>query len=192
AGMNDQRQGFNLNAFGYSLDGGRTWGDDPPPYYQKVNDPSQETPTAADPNSHTLQGDPGNGFTYDGGSDPAVAVDLEGRAFYGNVVFDRVAGFGGAVLVALSPQGAGGSFYNNIPPFSRQYVVEEDNSPAIAPDKPFISADIGPSSPNRDNVYATWTIFKLDPSTGAYFESPIYGSMSTDHARTWSTPEQIS
>src|SRR5205823_12244476 len=38
----------------------------------------------------------------------------------------------------------------------------------------------------------TWTIFKLDPRTGAYFESPIYGSMSTDHARTWSTPEQIS
>jgi len=192
AGMNDQRQGFNLNAFGYSFDGGRTWGDDPPPYYQKINDPSQETPTAADPNSHTLQGDPGNGFTYDGGSDPAVAVDLEGRAFYGNVVFDRAAGFGGGLLVALSPQGAGGSFYNNIPPFSRQYVVEEDNSPAIAPDKPFITADIGPSSPNRDNVYATWTIFKLDPTGANVFESPIYGSMSTDHAKTWSTPEQIS
>jgi len=46
-------------------------------------------------------------------SDPAVAVDLEGRAFYANIIFDRFAGFGGAVVVALSPQGAGGSFYND-------------------------------------------------------------------------------
>ena len=30
------------------------------------------------------------------------------------------------------------------------------------------------------------------PRTGAFFESPIFGSMSTDHAKTWSTPEQIS
>jgi hypothetical protein len=192
AGMNDLRQGFNLNAFGYSFDGGRTWGDDPPPYYHKINDPSQELPTAADPNSHTLQGDTGNGFTYDGGSDPAVAVDLEGRAFYANIIFDRFAGFGGAVVVALSPQGAGGSFYNDIAPFSRQYVVEEDNSPAIAPDKEFVTADIGTSSPNRDNVYITWTIFKADPTGTNFFESPIYGSMSTDHGKTWSTPEQIS
>jgi hypothetical protein len=192
AGMNDERQGFNYNAFAYSFNGGQAWGDDPPPYYQKVNDPSQEKPTASDPNSHTLQGDVGNGFTYDGGSDPAVAVDLEGRAFYANIVFDRFAGVGGAVLVALSPQGAGGSFYNNIPPFSRQYVVQEDNSPAIAPDKEFIAADIGTSSPNRDNVYVTWTIFKADPTGTQFFESPIYASMSTDHAKTWSTPEEIS
>jgi hypothetical protein len=49
AGMNDERQGFNLNAFGYSLNGGRTWGDDPPPFYHKINNPEAEKPTATIP-----------------------------------------------------------------------------------------------------------------------------------------------
>ena len=31
AGMNDERQGYNLNALAYSLNGGQSWGDDPPP-----------------------------------------------------------------------------------------------------------------------------------------------------------------
>jgi hypothetical protein len=157
-----------------------------------VNNPAAEEPTAADPNRHTLLGGPGNGFTYDGGSDPAVTVDLEGRAFYGNIIFDRVAGVGAAVAVAQSPQGAGGSFYNNLSPFSRTYIVAEDNNPAVFHDKLFVTADVGPSSPNRDNVYVTWTVFKSDATGIPFFESPIYGSMSTDHARTWSTPEQIS
>jgi hypothetical protein len=192
AGMNDERQGFNLNAFAYSFSRGKSWGDDPPPFYQKINNPAAEEPTATDPNRHTIVGGPGNFFTYDGGSDPAVAVDLEGRAFYGNIIFDRAAGNGAAVVVTQSPAGAGGSFYNNLTPFSRQYVVSEDNSLAAFHDKLFVTADIGAGSPNRDNVYVTWTVFKMDPNTGAFFESPIYGSMSTDHAKTWSTPEQIS
>ncbi len=57
------------------------------------------------------------------------------------------------------------------------------------------------SSPNRDNVYVTWTVFKFLPQCNpefpdaqdpAYCGSPIYGSMSTDHGVTWSTPEPIS
>src|SRR5581483_6066378 len=45
---------------------------------------------------------------------------------------------------------------------------------------------------NHDNVYVTWTVFMFDPDTGAFLSSPIFGSMSTDHARTWSKPAEIS
>jgi len=199
AGMNDMRQGYNLNAFGYSLNGGQTWGDDPPPFYHKVNNPAAEVPTAGDPNRHTILGGPGNFFTYDGGSDPAVAVDLEGRAFYSNIIFDRLAGDGSAVVVTASPPGASGSFYNDIAPQDRHYVVAEDNKPQASHDKEFIVADITRGSPNVGNVYVTWTVFKFDASCGPagstalfYCGSPIFGSMSTDHAKTWSTPEEIS
>jgi hypothetical protein len=36
----------------------------------------------------------------------------------------------------------------------------------------------------------TWTVFRVPG--GVYQESAIYGSMSTDHGKTWSTPERIS
>ena len=210
AGMNDLRQGYNLGAFAFSFDGGRTWGDDPPPFYQKLNAPECEQAAlppyclrdlAPDPNNHTILGTPGNYFTYDGGSDPALAFDLEGRAFFSLIIFDRVAGDGSAVVVTQSPAGAGGSFYNNLRQFTRRFVVAEDNSPAASHDKQFITTDITPGSPNRDNVYTTWTVFRFDPRCGPqpnpsgnprYCESPIFGSMSTDHGITWSTPEEIS
>jgi hypothetical protein len=192
AGMNDERQGYNLSAFAYSFDSGKTWGDGPPPFYQKINAPDVETPVAGDPNSHTITGQPGNGFTYDGGSDPMLAFDLAGRAFFGDVIFDRFAGAGAAVVVTQSPAGAGGSFFQTPATFSRHYIIAEDNDLSVFHDKPFLAVDITPSSPNRDNVYVTWTVFRFDASGVNYLQSPIYGSMSTDHGLTWSTPEQIS
>jgi len=93
------------------------------------------------------------------------------------------------LYVTMSPIGAQGSFYYNIT--SRPFVVAEDNSPLVFHDKNFIAADIYKSSPNRDNVYVTWTVFRFNTS-GGYERSPIFGSMSTDHAIHWSTPEEIS
>lgn len=192
AGMNDERQGFNLGAFAYSFDSGNTWGDGPPPFYQKINEPlAEKAGVGGDPNTNTITGLPGNGFTYDGGTDPMLAFDGEGRAFYGLVLFDRDLGNGAAVMVTQSPAGAGGSFYYTPDTFSRNFVVEEDNDPAVQADKPFLTVDTGAGSPNHDNVYVTWTIFFAD-ARGAVTQSPIYGSMSTDHALTWSTPELIS
>ena len=60
-------------------------------------------------------------------------------------------------------------------------MVVEDNSVQVFHDKNMISADRYASSPNRDNVYVTWTVFRFDRRTAASSESPIYGSMSTDH-----------
>jgi len=43
-------------------------------------------------------------------------------------------------------------------------------------------------------VYATWTVFNFScGSSGSDFCSgTIFGSLSTDHGLTWSTPEEIS
>src|SRR5581483_8578221 len=104
-----------------------------------------------------------------------------------------VASNASGLYVTESPRGAGGSFYFNVPsPPAKTFMVVEDNSPAIFHDKNFIAADMYPSSPNRDNVYVTWSVFKADEATGDYQQSPIFGSMSTDHGRTWSTPQEIS
>lgn len=206
AGQNDSRIGYNHCGFDYSLNGGKTWGDGLPPFWQKENHPELQRPTAADPNQHSILGNPGTDRTYDFASDPVVAFDSQGRAFFGCVVISLAANEGDDVtdgatglLVTSSPPNAHGAFYSNVSAHSRRFVVAEDNNPVIFHDKPFITADIYANSPNRDNVYATWTVFKADPALcGAPPEaspfgcSPIFGSMSTDHGNTWSTPEEIS
>jgi hypothetical protein len=114
-------------------------------------------------------------------------------------VFDVFSNASG-LYVTQSPSGAQGSFYFNIPPApNKRFMVVEDNSLLVFHDKNFIAADFYKSSPNRDNVYVTWTVFRFDPSCAggtpdspAFCESPIFGSMSTDHGVTWSTPEEIS
>lgn len=191
AGANDSRVGFNQCSIAWSTDGGDTWGDLLPPFRQKLNNPAGETPTASDPNSHTILGGPGTGHTYDVGSDPAMAFDSQGRGFFTCVAFD-VSTNADMVYVAQSPLGAQGSFFRNIGASSRRFVVVEDNNPDVVHDKPFNTADIFPGSPNRDNVYVTWTVFRFGCTPAGFCSSPIFGSMSTDHGLTFSTPEEIS
>lgn len=170
-------------------------GDGLPPFRQKINNPAdQATPTAADPNQHTIVGGRGTGHTYDAGSDPTVAFDTQGGGYFSCIAFD-INSNASLLYVTQSPAGAKGSFFYNIPTRSRKFIVAEDNSATVFHDKNFISTDTNASSPNRDNVYVTWTVFKFDPrcvAGGGQCESPIYGSMSTDGAHTWSTPELIS
>jgi hypothetical protein len=188
AGQNDSRVGFNQCGFDFSTNNGDNWGDDLPPFRQKLNNPAGDLPTATDPNQHTILDGPGTGHTYDAGSDPALAADSTGHAYFSCVVFD-VNTLASGLYVTMSPMGAKGSFYYNWS--GRPFTVVEDNSPLVFHDKNFIAADIYPSSPNRDNVYVTWTVFRFD-ATGAYQRSPIFGSMSTDHGIHWSTPQEIS
>ncbi len=189
-GQNDSRVGYNQCGIDYSLDNGRTWGDLLPPFRQKINFPHGEAATAADPNRHTILGGPGTLHTYDAGSDPTVAFDSAGRGFFSCVAFD-VASNASLLYVTTSPRGAGGSYFYNLAATDRRFVVAEDNSPLAFHDKNFITADAHKTSPNRDNVYVTWTVFRFN-AAGAYQRSSIYGSMSTDHGFTWSTPEEIS
>ena len=209
AGQNDSRVGFNHCGFDYSFDSGTTWGDGQPPFFQRLNSPETLGPTATNPNRNTIQGGQGTDHTYDAASDPALAFDSQGRAFYSCVVFDVNTNASG-VLVTQSPVAAdgsfaGGAFYDNVPSTGHTFVVVEDNAPlgtheAVFHDKEFIAADFFTSSPNRDNVYVTWTVFEFNHKCGKptpdnpapFCSSPIFGSMSTNHGVTWSTPEEIS
>ncbi|MDQ2941295.1 MAG: glycoside hydrolase [Chloroflexota bacterium] len=184
AGQNDSRIGFNHCGYDFSLDGGRSWGDGIPPFYQRLNGPTA---------GHTLLGGAGTGHTYDAASDPALAFDSAGTAYFGCVVFD-INSAASALLVTASPSYANGSFYNNVPSGGTSYVVVEDNNAKVFHDKPFIAADSFATSPFRDSVYATWTVFKQScgASGTGYCSSPIYFARSTDHGVTWSTPKEIS
>ena len=191
SGQNDSRVGYNQCGTDFSTNNGKNFGDELPPFRQHLNNPAAMEPTPTDPNRHTIDGGPGTIHTYDAGSDPALAADSSGRTFFSCVVFD-VATNASGLYTTQSPVGAEGSYYFNVgPTFGRQFMVVEDNDGLVFHDKNFIAADGYKSSPNRDNVYTTWTVFRFDQS-GSYQQSPIFGSMSTDHGVTWSTPEDIS
>jgi hypothetical protein len=188
AGQNDSRVGFNQCGIDWTTNNGKNWGDLLPPFRQKLNNPAGQEPTASDPNRHTILGGPGTSHTYDAGSDPAMAMDALGRGYFSCVVFD-VATNASGLYVTQSPEGAGGSFFFNWT--ARNWTVVEDNSELVFHDKNFVAADRYASSPNKGNVYVTWTVFRFS-SAGGYQQSPIFGSMSTDGGRHFSTPEDIS
>jgi hypothetical protein len=197
-GMNDEAQGRNQCGIGYSLDNGRHFGDQLPPFQAWRNAPNLMVPTAADPNRNTIFASPGTFGIYQRASDPALGFDSRGRAYFSCVTFDSNTNASGLFVIA-SPAGAGGAYFFNIDtgsqpdnrPILRDYKVVEDNSIQVFHDKNFIAVDSFPNSPNRDNVYVTWTVFRMD-SQGNFLQSPIYGSMSTDGAHTFSTPRPIS
>ena len=193
AGQNDSRVGFNQCGIAWSLDDGQHWGDLIPPFRQKINNPAGEAPTPDDPNSHTIVGGPGTSHTYDAGSDPAPAFDAAGRGFFTCLAFDVLTN-ASMVYATQSPVEARGSFFYTLSTSGRLFIVDEENDPRASLDKPFIVADTFKSSPNVDNVYATWTVFNVScgPQANLVCSSPIFGSMSTDHGLTWSTPEEIS
>lgn len=198
AGMNDERQGRNQCGIAYSLDDGHHWGDQLPPFQAWRNAPEDMLPTAQDPNRNTIVEGLGTGGIYQRASDPALGYDSHGRAYFSCVTFDSNTNASGLFVIA-SPAGAHGSYFFNIDtgsqpnnrPILRDYKVVEDNSPLVFHDKNFIAVDSYARSPNRDNVYVTWTVFRMD-SQGNTIRSPIYGSMSTDGAHTFSTPKEIS
>jgi hypothetical protein len=193
AGQNDSRVGFNQCGIDWSTDDGVHWGDLLPPFRQRLNDPESLAPTSADPNSHTIVGGQGTFHTYDADSDPAPAFDAHGRGFFTCIAFD-VASNANLIYATQSPAAAQGSFFYNLDSAGRHFIVDEENDPRASLDKPFITADTFTQSPNVDNVYATWTVFIVNcaPSGQGVCSSPIFGSMSTDHGLTWSTPEEIS
>jgi len=191
AGQNDSRVGFNQCGIDWSTDNGAHWGDLLPPFRQRLNDPESLTPTTGDPNSHTIVGGPGTFHTYDADSDPAPAFDAHGRGFFTCIAFD-IASNANLIYATQSPAAAQGSFFYNLSQ-SPHFIVDEENDPRASLDKPFIVADTFTQSRNVDNVYATWTVFIVNCPFGlGVCSSPIFGSMSTDHGLTWSTPEEIS
>jgi hypothetical protein len=184
--------GFNQCAIDWSIDDGAHWGDMLPPFRTRINDPESETPTLTDPNSHTIAGGPGTGHTYDADSDPAPAFDSRGRGFFTCIAFD-INTNANLIYATQSPLGAQGSYFFNVQQ-DRFFIVDEENNARASLDKPFIVADTFKQSPNRDTVYATYTVFNFTcgASGSGFCSNDIYASMSTDHGLTWSTPQNIS
>jgi hypothetical protein len=170
AGQNDSRVGFNHCGYDWSFDGGKTWGDQIPPFWQF---------TLAD------------GHTSDACSDPTATFDADGNAYVGGILFD-VNSDASAVVVAKSNSHIGGAFYHTPASLSFQEyrdvplgVIASDPGPDVFNDKEFVVADAHPGSPKANNVYMSWTRFTLT-------DSPIYFSQSTDGGATWSTGVEIS
>jgi hypothetical protein len=176
AGQNDSRLGFNKCGYDWSFDGGKTWGDQIPPFYQFVNP---------------------DGVTFDACSDPTATFDSQGNAYVGGVLFE-INYADSAFVVAKSNAGIGGAFYHTPAALSFQTyrdvplgVVANDNDPNIFNDKEFIVSDASTTSPKKNNVYGTWTRF-ANTTFGVGFNSPIYFSQSTDGGATWSKGIEIS
>lgn len=176
AGQNDSRIGFNHCGYDFSFDGGKTWGDQIPPFFQFI---------LAD------------GHTADACSDPTATFDSKGNAYVAGLLFD-INSAASAFVVAKSNAPIGGAFYHSprVQPFQTYRdtplgVVASDNNPNIFHDKEFIVADATASSPKADNVYATWTRFEANsgPFGG---HSPIFFSQSTNGGANWSPGVEIS
>jgi hypothetical protein len=171
AGQNDSRIGFNHCGYDFSNDGGNTWGDMLPPFWQFV----------------LL-----DGHLADFCSDPTVTFDSVGNAYIGGLLLELF-NAPNALIAMKSNAGINGSFYHSpVPGPFQTYsdvpvgVITNDNDPNIGNDKPLIVADSHPGSIKKNNVYATWTRF-FDNS-----DSPINFSQSVDGGATWSTPIEIS
>jgi len=154
-GQNDSRVGFNHCGFDYSLNGGVTWGDGQPPFFQHLSP---------------------LGHTYDAASDPAVTFDGNGRAWYSCVMFDVNSNASG-LFASPSTAALKGSAYSNIGAGPSPFVVgTEDASGAHFFDKEFIAAD---KRVGHTEVYVTWTDFRADPrckrsqNRGGFCEAPI-------------------
>ena len=176
AGQNDSRIGFNHCGYAFTFDGGKTWGDMVPPFYQFI-----------------LK----DGHTADACSDPTATFDADGNAYIGGILFDINSG-ASAFVVMKSNAGIGGAFFHTPKPLSFQTyrdtpvgLVANDNDPNIFHDKEFIVADQSKTSLKKNNVYATWTRFDFSggPVGG---HSPIYFSQSTNGGATWSAGIEIS
>jgi len=121
AGQNDSRIGFNHCGYDWSFDGGKTWGDQVPPFYQFV---------LAD------------GHTADACSDPTATFDSKGNVYVGGVLFD-INSAASAFVVAKSNAHIGGTFYHtpNSALSFQEYrdtplgVVASDNNPNVFHDK---------------------------------------------------------
>src|SRR5262245_7556956 len=152
---------FRLPMRGYfSSDGGATWGGVdlplPPPISQ-------------------------NGFDF--GSDPGVAWDLHGNAYYSYiVVFFSAGGSINGTEMAVARSSDGGrswtaTFFNR-------------GGPGQFNDKPMIAVDTNPSSPNANSVYVAWDT--TANGKGGPSSSGVQLSHSTDGGQTFSTPRLIS
>ena len=180
AGSNDYRL-FNTrearndaSGFAYtSFDGGRTW--------RNVQLPKLTFQTGATGQLNIM----------DSAGDPAIAFGPHDTVYYANLVFSRaavLAGDQGASGLTVSVSHDGGLTWGD-PTIVQLDGVAPDGThvpTTVFNDKEWIGVD-----PIRGTAYVSWTRFVRSP-TGAYLESPIMSTRSTDQGRSWSAPVRVS
>jgi hypothetical protein len=152
----------------FSNDGGQTWGN--------VGTDPQHLGTLI-PGVERLAGG-----QYDAGGDPALAFDSQGNVYYAGLGFNRN-NPDNTVAVNKGNFDSSGQLTWGAPVF-----INQTTSPSILNDKEWIGVDSHASSPYHDRVYVTWTRFIFNPTTGAYVQSPIFLSISSDGGQTFSNP----
>src|SRR5437764_2623041 len=115
----------------------------------------------------------GNGVNF--GSDPGLAFDTRGNAFYSYIVVYVGNGFGvNATSMAVARSTDGGASYPGVTFFSLEGGSNHFN------DKPMITADTNLNSPFRDNVYVAW-----DAAVGGSTGGGIRVAASSDHGASF-------
>ena len=174
ASSNDYRRGDGNCYTYYSGDGGRSWKDSTPPM------------------SFT-RGESFGGVArqyWQAGGDTSVAWDSRGNAYLSCQMFNR----GDAVsnnpdessaFYVFRSTGTDGASWN----FPARPVAELDDTAGSGTsllDKQLMTIDNHTSSPFRDRIYVTWTLFAADGT------SYIYEAYSQDYGEHFSTPKLVS
>ncbi|HKI46260.1 MAG TPA: sialidase family protein, partial [Balneolales bacterium] len=111
-------------------------------------------------------------------SDPEVAYDLNGHAFYSYLrLHYNSQGNVDSTSVMIKESTDDGTTWG-----SEKRIA----GPTYALDKDYMTIDDNPSSPDTNNIYIAWTDFS---GSGTY---PIKFSRSTDDGTSFSTPDSIS
>src|SRR3954447_18953659 len=174
ASSNDYRRGDGNCYTYYSRDGGRSWQDSTPPM------------------SFTRGAAFGNVARqyWHAGGDTSVAYDTRGNAYLSCQMFNRGKPTSNnpdqsSAFYVFRSTGTNGASWN----FPGRPVAELNDvagSGAALLDKQLMTVDNHMSSPFRDRVYVTWTLFAADGT--AY----IYEAYSSDYAEHFSTPKLVS
>ena len=120
----------------------------------------------------------GNGFTspYGNIGDPSLASDSKGNIFYAHLSgndFDRI---------VIQRSTDGGLSYSDGTFTGLRHNPKQEY-------KEWITSDISPSSPYKDNLYLSWTEFDSYQSKLPQFDSSrILFSSSNDEGASWSLP----
>ena len=174
ASFNDYRRGDGNCYTSWSADGGQSWNDSTVPMGF-----TRGTAFGNKPREY-----------WQAGGDTSVAWDSRGNAYLSCQVFKRGAGVTSDVdqssaFYLFRSTGTGGASWN----FPGRPIAEHDDRAGegeVLLDKQLIAVDSHVSSPFRDRVYVSWTLFDDDGT------SYIYEAYSADYGESFSAPVLVS
>src|SRR3989442_8053996 len=123
------------------------------------------------------------GGQYDAGGDSNLAFDNSGNIYFTGLGFDRLAA-PNTVAVNKGTFDSKGNLHWGPPVF-----IGQTTAPSTLNDKPWTAVDTHATSPFYGRVYVSWTRFIFSAKTGAYEQSPIPPSFSTQRGHTFTTPQ---